>query len=365
MTATIAIFSANQGHASLALAAKAALTPLGRIVVYHETMALHRSYVALYRWMPSLFAVPYRLSALPMLYQGSRAYFKAMYQARLATFLDEHRPDLCLSTYFGYNAALESQCRQRGLPLLNVMANPVSTHRLEVVAPTAVNLTLDGAQSAQCLRLCPGARTEDIGWLTRPEFFEPVDKTDAVRQLGWSADRPIVAFSAGSDGNGAVLQLVRGLVERRVAVRCVVLCGNNANLLAQVQAVTDPSGACLVHAVGYTREVSLYVAAANLVVGKAGPNSLFEAVAMHTPFLCISHVAGQEDGNLDLIRGAALGWVEEDPDRALTLLVSLLADPTRMTGQASGLPAMAERLRRAPQKLLDCARRELEGRLAR
>jgi hypothetical protein len=39
-----------------------------------------------------------------------------------------------------------------------------------------------------------------------------------------------------------------------------------------------------------------------------------DAVARRKRFVAISHVAGCENGNLDLIRERGLGWVKERPD---------------------------------------------------
>ena len=78
---------------------------------------------------------------------------------------------------------------------------------------------------------------------------------------------------------------------------------------------------------GYTENTHKYLQASDLVIGKAGPNLLFETVATQTPFFAISHIAGQEDGNLDIIKKYKLGFVEENPVKAIKLTRKIIRNP--------------------------------------
>ena len=47
--------------------------------------------------------------------------------------------------------------------------------------------------------------------------------------------------------------------------------------------------------------------ASDIVFGKAGPNFLFDSVACQKPFVSMTHIGGQEDGNVELIKKKKLG----------------------------------------------------------
>jgi UDP-N-acetylglucosamine:LPS N-acetylglucosamine transferase len=51
------------------------------------------------------------------------------------------------------------------------------------------------------------------------------------------------------------------------------------------------------------------MASADVVMGKAGPNVLFEAVTLGKPFIATAYIPGQEEVNLDFIRRHKLGWI--------------------------------------------------------
>ena len=77
----------------------------------------------------------------------------------------------------------------------------------------------------------------------------------------------------------------------------------------------------------FAQNIHQLMEVSHLVVGKAGPNLIFEAVAAGKPFLAITHIGGQEDGNLDLVKKKKLGLVEENPIKAVKLLRKIIKNP--------------------------------------
>src|SRR5207248_8902459 len=69
-----------------------------------------------------------------------------------------------------------------------------------------------------------------------------------------------------------------------------------------------PSGAPRLCAVGFTTEMDKYMAAADLLVGKAGGLTTSEALARALPMALIEPIPGQEERNADhlLEAGAAI-----------------------------------------------------------
>ena len=97
--------------------------------------------------------------------------------------------------------------------------------------------------------------------------------------------------------------------------------------------------------------------ACDIVFGKAGPNFLMETVVRRKPFVAISHVAGCENGNLDLIRERGLGWIKEKHDDLAEFIKAYLERPDAyhlmfnetLAAEADrnrfSLPIIAERIR--------------------
>jgi UDP-N-acetylglucosamine:LPS N-acetylglucosamine transferase len=69
--------------------------------------------------------------------------------------------------------------------------------------------------------------------------------------------------------------------------------------------------------------------AADLVLGKAGPNTLFESVATLTPFFAITYIA-QEEGNLEIVKEQQLGYVEDKARAANKKILDIIKHPEQL-----------------------------------
>ena len=78
---------------------------------------------------------------------------------------------------------------------------------------------------------------------------------------------------------------------------------------------------------GWIDNMAEVLGASDIVFGKAGPNFLFDSVAGQKPFVSITHIGGQEDGNIDLIQKKKLGWVKEKNNELVDFLYKYLDDP--------------------------------------
>ena len=83
----------------------------------------------------------------------------------------------------------------------------------------------------------------------------------------------------------------------------------------------------------HTNDIAPYMAAADIIMGKAGPNILFESVMLGKPFFATTFIPGQEQENLAFIQRHGLGWVALHPEEQRSLLLEPhpQSRPTRST----------------------------------
>ena len=80
---------------------------------------------------------------------------------------------------------------------------------------------------------------------------------------------------------------------------------------------------------GWIENMTEILSQVDIVFGKAGPNFLFDVVAARKPFVAITHIGGQEDGNIELIKKKKLGWVKEGLGEAEDFLLEYLKNPEK------------------------------------
>jgi processive 1,2-diacylglycerol beta-glucosyltransferase len=94
--------------------------------------------------------------------------------------------------------------------------------------------------------------------------------------------------------------LVKGLKGVGQGWQLVVACGRNEALRARLE--RQGAGPHRLIALGFTDRMQDYLRAADLMVGKPGPASLFEAVAANTPLVLDAAAAMPQEGpNADLM----------------------------------------------------------------
>lgn len=351
----IAILSANQGHASLAEAAAHHLAGHYRIVTFQQPIKASGAYTLIYRYVPWAFRTVYQLSTSKLIQSVARWFFYWDDAHKIQAFLRRHQPVACLTTYFSYLPILEEWQRQTGHPVFNVVANPRTTHPLEIAANPVNNLVFDEFQSNRACQLKPGSYLTELGWLTRPEFKPATNQKKLRTELNLDPQLLTITLIGGSEGSQTLSKITKHLIQtHQDRVQLVVVCGTNTLLLKELtnwRAELVTQLRAHVHLVGFTTQLEQYLQTADLVVGKAGPNSLFETTACEVPFVAMTHISGQEDGNLELIQEKQLGMVLEEWSELVAYLDSVVSDPSQLKGYASHLSSAAEYVRQSGARL--------------
>jgi processive 1,2-diacylglycerol beta-glucosyltransferase len=165
------------------------------------------------------------------------------------------------------------------------------------------------------------------------EFARPKDKVAMRRKHDLRPEGTMILTSAGGFGVGRIEELMTSLLKLRHPAQVVAICGRNEELQVHLNVMAmalSPHTGLTLKVVGYTTEMDEYMAAADLVVGKAGGLTTSEAMARGLPYVVVSPIPGQEERNSDhlLEEGAAIRC-NNLPVLAYKI-DSLLDDPARL-----------------------------------
>ncbi len=166
-----------------------------------------------------------------------------------------------------------------------------------------------------------------------PKFAQNKNKDEMWKKLSLAPDLPVIIVSGGGEGIGATEKQFDELRRLNNPAQLVVICGNNNKLKSRLEAYNSklPADSNIkMHIVGYTTDMDEYMLAADLLIGKPGGMTVFEAMAMGLPMLIFMPLAGQEERNSDhlleegvAIRCNSLVTLPYKVDR-------LLSDPDRL-----------------------------------
>ena len=148
------------------------------------------------------------------------------------------------------------------------------------------------------------------GMILHPRFYQPVAADRAVerRRLGLDPDRTTGLVMFGGEGAKTMVNIVRRLDRSALNLQLILICGHNESLARQLR---EYQGRLPMFVEGFTTEVPYYMHLSNFFVGKPGPGSISEALAMKLPVIvqCNAWTLPQERYNTVWVRQTETGLV--------------------------------------------------------
>ena len=117
----------------------------------------------------------------------------------------------------------------------------------------------------------------------------------------------------GGDGMGLLEATTEALGKALPAgAQVVVVCGRNKALAAKLSA-RAAKYTCSVHVKGFLTNVDEWMGASDLVITKAGPGTIAEALIRGVPLLLNGAIPCQEEGNVPYVVNNGVGRFSTDP----------------------------------------------------
>lgn len=357
---TIGIFTSGYGHESIAdaIAEKIELKAKNkyRVKKYFRKEIMGFAYNSVYKFVPESLGPSFHLSSRVLQKDKSirnflENIFIANTEKQMRSFVSKNKIDLCISTYFGCNPVLE-KLQNDNIPLINIVTDPRTAHSLIVTDQARSQLVFD----QNILNNYQAKNMKCSGWFVRKKFEENYVQTQVRKKLKLNDELTFLLVS-GSQGSNTILKILPSIINCEKAVNFIVACGKNKFLYNNILGIKKSlsklsSSKANIIPLAYTNNLHLYMQAADMVIGKAGPNTLFESVACETAFFAITHIHGQEDGNLDIIREYQLGIVEENVKKANQELEKLIKNPEKIKAFTSAIKKLKDYNQRAIDVLL-------------
>jgi UDP-N-acetylglucosamine:LPS N-acetylglucosamine transferase len=144
-----------------------------------------------------------------------------------------------------------------------------------------------------------------IGRPVRQAFLNGLAKPEARERLGLE-DRFTCLVSFGGEGVGRNPRgLIRSLLDSDVPLQVVAITGRNETLREELRTLRPSTRGLRVE--GFVENMAEYLAASDVFVGKAGPSSVYEALAVGRPVLASGYAGLNELGVVRFIENRGLG----------------------------------------------------------
>lgn len=250
---------------------------------------------------------------------------------KFVRYLERERPDLVVSTYFTFTHYLELLKRVGQLHAVSVVLNPepFDSHYLWFSPVFDWSIVFSRKSRDEIVEKGIWARKVKVFQFPIKPSFSPRKESRTVlrRRLGLAKKPFTVLFFFGAEGVGPVKKILATLIQRRLEIQAVVICGRNERLRKDMESLAmGDRGSLHITVRGYVTNLAEYISAADVVVGKSGPNQVFETLVQERPIIISSFLANEKETTSWVI-GNKLGWLTRTPAHLATLLAKLVASP--------------------------------------
>lgn len=263
-------------------------------------------------------------------------------QKRLASLIEQTSPQLIISTHalLSYAVARANQQTGMHIPLIFQLTD------LECVHTTWFVERYAAAYLAPTREIFAQALTHGIdekrlhitGRPVRKQFlqtFGPANRAEILAGLQLSPSALTVFLQGGAKGSARIEHTIHSIFASGHAnappVQIILAAGNNSAIVSRFSGIPN------LRVLPFTETIAPYMAASDIIAGKAGASFLTEAIMLEKPFLTTTYIPGQEGPNLRFLERYNLGWICLDAGKQQQLLTSIRSNPALLTEKVSSI----------------------------
>ena len=269
--------------------------------------------------------------------------------------------DLIVSFHplFNYAMLWAKEKENNTTPMMTMVTDMVTIHAMWC-APGMLKYLVPTEQAARLVRGngIDKDKIEITGLPISRRFAEMAGrpKREVRKNLDRDPDLPTVLLMGGGQGLGRMYPIARAIASIKHEFQLIIVAGRNPSLKIQLY-LADWKIPTRIY--GFTREIPALMAASDILVTKAGPSTVAEAMAMGLPMLISGYIPGQEDGNMKLVVRGKAGVYMPKPKQMAQTLREWLAGGSQTLAELSesarklGRPKAADTIAHIIYKLAD------------
>ncbi len=196
--------------------------------------------------------------------------------------------------------------------------------------------TARAVQQAHALGHPPERVHRTSGMIVRPMFYEPVevDRVQERKRLGLDPDLPVGLVMFGGQGSSVMLDIAERLGNSGLPLQLIMVCGRNEALATRLRKLKLRVP---VFVEGFTARMPYYMHLSDFFIGKPGPGSISEAIAMHLPVIVESNIwtLPQECYNAEWVLENRVGFVVKNFSQIVEATRKLLEPATMASYRAN------------------------------
>ncbi len=296
--------------------------------------ALSRSFLKLWDWQ-------YKYTDNGPASLGLHKGLTLLSQKRLISLIEQTEPRLIISTHALLSYAVAYANRQTGMriPLAFQLTDLECVHTTWFSEKFA-DAYLTPTREIYAQALAQGIEQDRLHMTGRPvrkQFLQTYDtpcRIETLASLGLAPEAFTVFLQGGAKGSAKIERTISSIFAAggsRTPIQIILAAGNNSTIISRFSAIPN------LRVLPFTETIAPYMAASDLIVGKAGASFLTEAIMLEKPSLITTYIPGQEGTNLRFLARYNLGWTCLDARGQQQLLARIVQNPDLIAEKVSSI----------------------------
>lgn len=295
--------------------------------------------------IPALWTIIYQSSNIPFvmnIHTKSMSFFSTKY---IRKYIRKHNITRVVNIHFLLTRPLFRALRQLkrlDMPVVTVVTDPFTAHPMwyyRQFSPMVVFSERAHKEARKYLRwmglpnlLLPRPRTlVTLPPILNKKFDKRLPDQDCARlrsEYGYDSKRRLVLIAGGGEGLPRGEKYLETLAKAGLDIQIAYVCGRNRSQWLKIREIAEHYPQVSITVYGFVSFMYELMNMADVIVTKAGPATVYEALLLQKPLIITQRLYGQEQGNVDFVVHNKLGWFTRKPSQMVAQLEEILAKPT-------------------------------------
>ena len=279
------------------------------------------------RHNPRLYGQVFHLSNQAQTLSTVQSVATPLIRNGLVRLIRSVRPDVVVSVHPLLNhvtlRALEEL--EVHVPFITVVTDLVSLHYSWFAGGAdAYIVPTEYAKKLYLARGLDPKRVHMLGMPIDPKFTLPAESKEELQcKFGLAPGLPVVLLVGGGEGSGGLLSATQTISQARLPVQLLIVTGRNKRLYMRLQRIRA-SLRVPAKIFGFVHNMPEMMRASDVIITKAGPGTICEALACDLPVILNDFVPGQEEGNVTFVTENKVGTLAYDSLELVNILRRLI-----------------------------------------
>jgi UDP-N-acetylglucosamine:LPS N-acetylglucosamine transferase len=253
--------------------------------------------------------------------------------------LQEYKPDLILTTYFSLDLWFRQELAKTNLKtrIYSIVVDVFSPHPAWFSSPLTDHIVFsDKAKKVAIQEKIPANKLIQFKPFFNAKFEKPIslqEKQNFAKKLNLNLDLKTILITGGGAGLPNTLGILENLQEKtKQDLNLLVVAGRNETLKKEIDKFVKncQNQHLKLYTFGFTSNMYELSCLADLIVSKAGPASVFEALALKKPLILAYYNWPQEVGNLEFVQANNFGLYLPEADKIANKILEFIQKPEEL-----------------------------------